>query len=274
MIARTLLLPLSILLPVAGFAADMVTWMVPEQSALVAAERENAPLRIADEQVKFLTSHLAKFDHRMIEGSFARNFHEMAHSDGVCVSAAAHNAERDKVALFSARPVNYPGYRLIFKRGTAQLFEAVDPDGTADLEKLYNQPELRGGYTAGRALPELLEKFVERPERNLRFEKSLSTGRLFNLLSGGRLDFIFALAYETSYLPLTGDAGVSYVSVPIRGVPARLPVFIACSKGPVGASVIASIDELLKSDEQWRGFVAPLQRWLDPADYAAVVAQR
>jgi len=46
-------------------------------------------------------------------------------------------------------------------------------------------------------------------------------------------------------------------------------VQISPADSPIGSAAIKAIDQLLENEARWSEFVAPLQPWLPPDDFAA-----
>jgi len=229
----------------------------------------------ADRQMHDLFPLLPGLDHRLVQGSLSRIWYEMAHRDGICFDGAARNAEREEIALFSRRPIIAPTYRIIVRAADLTRFRAfLDPGGAIDLDRLAGEGGLTGGYTTSRAYFPAINRFIESEQRRVRLETAMSPSQLFNLLHGKRLDFIISSPVETPYYKARFHLPDEFASLPVKNGPPSIRGYIACSKGPLGRSVIETIDALLADDSHWSAYLEPLRRWFEPADFAAALAAR
>jgi len=51
------------------------------------------------------------------------------------------------------------------------------------------------------------------------------------------------------------------VALRIKGMDAPKPTHVACSNGPTGRAVIATIDSLMQDEARWQSFVAIGTNW-------------
>jgi len=259
----------------AGSPAEAISWMqadLPPQSII---DGELAGQGWSDQQMRALFPLLPGFDHRIVQGSLGRIWYDMAHRDGVCFNGAARNAERESFAVFSHRPILVPSYRVIIRaEETGRFTGFLDSRGAIDLDRLAEQTGLAGGYTAGREHFPAINRFLQNPKRHTRLEKAVSTSQLFNLLHGGRLDFIISSPVEAPYYKARFHLEGAFASLPIRDDAASIKGYVACSKGPLGRAVIARIDALLDDNARWAAYLEPLGRWMEPKDFADALAQK
>lgn len=242
-------------------AAPTVTWVTPELSA----DTNN----FGDHYLSFLMGRLPDFDHRVLHGSTGRVWHEIESSHiGACVFNALKTPEREKVAIYSRRPLLTPAFRLYFPEARRdELAPYFDSEGRVDLGKL-SGVSLRGGITANRAYNSVIDGFIALRRKNEPLDGLVSTRQLINLLRAGRLDFAFASPIDFN----ENEEGVA--SARVAGTEASNASFVACSRDKTGESVIATIDRLFDDQENWAEFIEPLRTVLSDADYAVALRSR
>lgn len=256
-----------------AFAAETITWLTNDLPPQYIVEGELAGQGIKDQQLHLAQSWTPEFQHRTVLASISRLWYEMAHSDGVCGLGAIRSPEREKIAVFSRRSVVVPGFHILTKSGSAGLFAPfLTPQGEVDLVALLQARKLNGAYATDRIFPEPILAYIASPERRAPVEKSVDNERLFQLLRSNRVDFVFGLVYEAAYFSWKMGTGERIVSLPVKDAPREVGGYAVCSDKPLGRAMMARIDALQADEKNWRDWVAPLKRWLDPADFAAALA--
>lgn len=242
-------------------APPTVTWVTSELS--------NDTNDFAAHYLSFLMGRLPTFDHRVLQGTIGRIWHEMESSRvGACVFNALKTPEREAIAVFSRRPMLTPAYRLYFPAARRQdLGPYLDGAGRADLARLAAAP-LRGGVTANRAYNPAIDAFIATRRKSKPLDGMVSTKQVLNLLRAGRLDFAFATPVDIEQPDKTLE------NVPIAGAEAWNASYIACSRDGTGQAVIAAIDHLFADQENWAEFTEPLRAVLSPEDYAVVLRSK
>jgi uncharacterized protein (TIGR02285 family) len=238
-----------------------VTWVTTDLSS----DTNN----FGDHYLSFLMGRLPGFEHRALQGSIGRVWHELQGDRvGACVFNALKTPERETVAVYSRRPLLTPAYRLYFPASQRGLLTPyLDSRGHVDLGKLASAP-LRGGITANRAYNPAIESFVAERRKTRPLDGLVSTRQLLNVLRAGRLDFSFATPVDIE------PPGDGLDSVAIAGAEASNASFIACSKDKTGQAVIAAIDRLFEEQENWAEFIEPLSTVLSPEDYAEALRSK
>ena len=229
----------------------------------------------ADMQMRALFPLLPGFRHEVVTGSLSRVWYEMEHHDGICFDAASRNAERERFALFTRRPLVVPSYGVTVRADESKRFEAfLDEEGRIDLDRLSSRWELTGGYTASREHYPAINRFLQNGQRGPRMDKAVSPSQLFNLLHAKRLDFIFSEPVEVPYYRARFHLGDEFVSFPIAGNAPSIKGYVACSNGLIGRAAIDRLNALLDEDDGWAAYMEPLRRWLTPKDFAKALAQK
>jgi len=238
-----------------------VTWVTPDLSS----DTNN----FGDHYLSFLMGRLPGFEHRVLQGSIGRVWHELQGSRvGACVFNALKTPEREAIAVYSRRPLLSPAYRLYFPTSQrALLTPYLDGQGRVDLGKLAAAP-LRGGITANRAYNTAIDSFVAERRKTRPLDNLVSTRQLLNVLRAGRLDYSFATPVDIE----VSSEGLD--SLPIAGAEAWNASFIVCSRDKTGQAVIAAVDRLFDEQENWAEFIEPLSTVLSPEDYAVALRSK
>src|ERR1700761_515668 len=96
-------------------ARESISWMTVDLPPAVIYDGEMAGNGFADQQLQVLFAALPDYDHHIVKGTIARDWHELETRDGVCFNWVTHDSGHHFHALFSKRPVLNPGYRLVIK---------------------------------------------------------------------------------------------------------------------------------------------------------------
>ena len=250
-------------------ARETITWMTVDLPPAEIFEGDLAGRGFADQQLNILFAALPQYDHQIVRGTIARSWHELESRDGVCFNWVTRNADHPHAALYSRRAVANPSFRLMIKADHAGDFTPyADSAGEIDLERLARNGSLSGGYIASREYLAAVNGFIGSDERKTRLEKTMSTAQLVGLLHANRVDFVLSGPFEVAFYKETQHLPEDFVQFRIKGSPPYNEGYIACSAGPVGREVMSRLDGFLDKPEGWTAYVAPLRRWLDPAEYA------
>ncbi len=255
-------------------AAETVTWLTTDLPPQYIGEGKFAGLGIKDQQLRLIHKELSDYEHRDIQASIGRLWYEMQRTDGVCGLGVLRSPERDKIAVFTERPVPVPGFRLIIKTDHLDAFRPfMSGEDEIDLTALKQNHRLSGGYVVDRVYPPQMMEFITDPEHQSRLERSIGSERLYQLLRSNRVDFVLGLGYEARYYDTLQEDDAPLTALIVKGTDRLIRGYTACSDRPLGRAVIARLDALQREDSFWRQWIAPLQRWLDPADFAALRGQ-
>jgi uncharacterized protein (TIGR02285 family) len=255
-------------------ARETITWMTVDLPPASIFEGELAGRGFADQQLRVLFAALPDYDHQIVKGTIARDWHELETRDGVCFNWVTHNSVSHWNATFSRRPVLNPGYRVAVRTSRLTEFLPYAVSGDLDLGLLGANEGLSGGYLAARDYLQTISDFIGSTSRQAKLQKTISSSQLVELLQAGRLDFIFASPTEVAFYRQTLRLQDDFTLIKVKGAPIYNEGYIACSSGPIGKAVIAKLDDFLDRPEGWSAYVAPLQPWIDPADYAVAAAMR
>ena len=258
----------------AGMArAEPAVWMLVAMPPMVMSDGPLAGQGAGQVAFARLSPHLPGFDWRVGMAAPLRVLHEIQHRDGVCSFSFARLPEREGRMLFSRRAMAVPGFGVIVREDRLEEFRRyLDSSGAVDLSLLAKAQDYLGGYVAGRPHFGALKSYIADPAHKASLVGD-DPQKLFRQLAARHLDFMFGLRDETNYYAeMFGKARL--VSLPIAGTEKFGEAYVSCSAGPIGQRAIQAVDAWLADDRHWAEFVAPWERWLSPADYAAALIPR
>jgi uncharacterized protein (TIGR02285 family) len=191
----------------------------------------------------------------------SRIWYEIEHHPVTCSTGAIKTPARESYALFSAKPAMVPNYQVIVRAEfAAKLAPYVTDTGHIDLARLSQQSELIGGFITSRVYPGVLGEALS-SDHAWRMEKLSETPLLMNLLRNNRIAFLFLSPVELAFYRQILGEDDRWVGIPIDGLPSHVEVYTACSKTDAGAQMIAQVDKILASDEQWARVTSVLSSW-------------
>lgn len=258
---------LSTLAAAPTFATD-VTWLVYSTPFTFVEDGPKAGQGAGDRQLQYLFQRMPQYRGHVMHASFTRIWTQLASRDGVCTHITFRGPEREKVAVFTARPMKLTGYRLIAHARDAARFRAyLTESGEVDLPRLLESREFRGAYVAARLLPPAVAEALADKDRIRSEVIPMQTPlQILQSFAAGRLDFFLSLPIEADYYRETLP-DEAHVILPIKGVAREIGIYSACSNGPLGRSVVRAIDRILSADANWADFVSPFHDYFDPADF-------
>ena len=250
-------------------SAETLTWMLGDIRPMMMPEGDLAGQGAGQIDFKILQERLPQFDWRMESAAALRVLHEIQTRDGICSFGFAKLPEREGKMLFNARPMVVPGYGVLLREDRLDEFKPVlDKNGAVDLALLGKAPGLVGGYVGARPHFDVVKTYIEGHKAALISDDAV---KLFRQLQARRIDWLFGLRDEANYFAAMLGHGGRFASLPISGTDQFGQAYTSCSNGPIGRKAMAAIDALLADDRHWAEFVAPWERWLSPADYAAAL---
>jgi uncharacterized protein (TIGR02285 family) len=246
-------------------ANDKIVWMLHQQKPPFIAAGPLAGQGFGDQQVKMFFGELRQFDHVVTRGSFARIFHQIGQEDGVCTHLVYKSPEREKIALFSARPIKVFGLRLFVVAENDSKIAPFVSDGEVDLDRLMSETDMLSSFGPKRALPEALVTAIGHARQTPM--TPMTPEQEIKLLAAGRIDFMVGHPNETAYLQRL--VPVSLKQYPIKDVVRIAPLYTACSKGPLGQQVIDILNRLQAQPKMWGAMIEAMRQWTTAEELAA-----
>jgi len=274
MLVRAIILSF-LLLPAMLRAEDSLLWLLYDAPPLTIRSGDQAGQGFGELQQRFLAAHMPNFDHRVTPAALDRIWHDMGEKDGICSINLMKTPERTRLYTFSHRPMPTPGYRVMIADDRRADFAAmIGADGTIDLDTLAASQKFRGAALAALHYPEILAKFLNRPDRAGKLDIYTEPNQLFNLMQAGRIDFAIILAVELPFFNRRFPAMPYPALLPIKNVPLTNNGYVACSRGFIGQHAIQQINTVLDDDRSWAAYVALMKGWVSPSEFAIARASR
>lgn len=249
-------------------AADEILWLAPEFPPLVITGTALQGQGYGDGELRYLTSHLPQFRHRIVYATPPRLWHEIGTRDGACTISVAKTSEREKVAAYSARSVHSTANQVIIRTDALANFEAfLDERGHIDLARLGAEGHLRGGYSDGVSYGPAIDNFISEQKSKRPLEIVAHMRTPLPSLDKGRLDYVFGYYMDLEYYRRTREITASFTVFPTKPESEGQDSYIACSKGPRGREILAAIDALQSSDDAMLDYVEALRGWYSPAEF-------
>jgi len=216
--------------------------------------------------LQVLFKALPEFEHKIVFAAPIRVWTEIGREDGICSFSMGRTEEREKLALFSDRPLWVPGYTLITTDDHVRFFDRYRIGGVVDLERLAGAIQLNVGFMTGRPYPRAINNLQYR----IPVVSAAAMQPLFRQLAAHRLDLLFSSIAEATYFDKVLHLDGHFVSLPVRGIPAGNGAYIVCSKGPIGSAVMTRINQVLADDATWEEFVEPWRQWYNDEAMAMI----
>jgi uncharacterized protein (TIGR02285 family) len=262
-------------IPLAGSVADTVTWVSFDLPPVYILDGALSGQGVGDRQQLFLQRNLPDFDHRVRQADISRLWYDIKNSATLCATGVFRDEDRENAALFSARAILVPNYRIVALQSRKADFERfLDGNGALDLDRFAQVDSLKGAYVGARIHGRTIDRFFRQPARKITLDAVTKGQLLYNVLISKRVDFVFAVPSEIIYYRSLSGAREELVSFPIAGQRQYLKMYTACSRSALGERVISEVDAALANDQRWDEFVAPLKRWVDEADFTMALTHK
>lgn len=254
-------------------AAPNVTWITTDTRPGYIDNGPYAGQGFLDQGLAILTAALPQFDHQRVPATIARLLADMEHRDAVCSLAIYRTPEREAKFLYADRPwLIMDGFAFLIRADRhADFAQFLTEKGEMDLGRIASEAGLTGGILRGRAYHPVIEALVRDRGRALKIEELPKDDLLFNVVQRQRIDFAFVIRSELAYFSAQPGDLAKMEAITIAGVPRVNRSHVVCSKGPIGQSVIAAVNDWQGDDRNWAKLIAPMRRWFDADAYQAAL---
>jgi uncharacterized protein (TIGR02285 family) len=240
-----------------------VHWFYQDFPPVFVTKGASAGEGFADQMMAFLIERLPGYEHHHMEVNFPRTLRAIRNRDGVCSAGTFKTQERATFISFSKQRFPLlPNSLITLKRKQSKIASAIDASGAVSLPKLFSLQALRLGIVKdrfySRAVNELMQKSGARAKAAVN-----SSDWFAELLLKNRFDYTFSYPIEAKYQFEKVGAEKDYVVIPIAGEQELTFYGIACSKKPIGKSVIRDVDAILEATPITDIFAKFYGRWLD-----------
>ncbi|MGR2663147.1 TIGR02285 family protein [Chromobacterium haemolyticum] len=212
-----------------------------------------------DIYLKLIIARWPETEHRFVVMSIPRANSELRNGSQLCRPNLIPTPERETFAFFTLTHMQLPE-EVIIRRDSASKVP-LNVQGEVMLERLIQQPNLKGIVAAGRSHSPQIARLLAAHSKDSNIQTALSlpsNGGLFKLLQLVRADY--TLDFEQEFLYHHDDG---LINLPIAGA-AMVPVGIACPRTAWGRVAVMKIDQLLSevvADPRYR---QAQERWISP----------
>jgi uncharacterized protein (TIGR02285 family) len=188
---RGLFAALSLIFCLPVSAKEMVTWFIdPGFPPAYIASGPYAGMGLVDKELAWLIAHLPQFDHKVVNSTAPRSWHEIDRKDARCIAAALKSPAREKLAAFSAPALKAWGLMLLVRNDRlAQLSKLHGPSGDIDLSLLFGDSSLHRVISSGRGYGPVIDALVATAEGQQAVWKVPDPLQSLRMVSAGRADY-------------------------------------------------------------------------------------
>lgn len=240
--------------PATTWAADRITWLMPEVDTLAPPSpgAASVPVRrgLAQPLSDYLTANWGTpAKHEVLIANVKRSWRMIEDGEQACHLGVLRTPEREAAAYFFDTHL-IPPHQLMVRRSALPKVPRL-PDGDADLEKIWAEKQLRGAIVAGRSYGRALDALLAKRPAGVIDEYTTSDfgGNMLSMIAVGRADytieFDFVLAHQQELRAATSDL----VSVPIEGFSSPVISGIACPRNAWGKRTIEQVERVLSTPQ-------------------------
>jgi len=254
-------------LPVVSMAeaADKVTWFVTHFPPGYIRTGPNIGTGHMDLALKDFQKALSGFEHGILDGPIPRVLASMKRRDGVCNNGLFRTKEREQFIYFSKPYIWIVANRLVVADAAmSKIAVHRDATGAVNVETLLRDESIRYGYSRKRSYAPVIDRTLKALGDNPRGQPVTHTDTLMKMIAGGRFDVTFAYPAEATHhlrrLELTPE--VQYL--PMTGVARFFPVYVGCSKRPIGKKIIEGVNMIIAEAGPYPAWYAHYEKNLAP----------
>ncbi len=221
---------------------------------------------IAGQTLKLLQRELTQYKHIDHSASFPRIMRSFTNTGVVC-TGMNKTSDREQQVIFSQAVVMYPAHTLSYLTSRKRELEqssGISLETSFPLQQLLEGDEQYSvGVTLNRSYNPQIDKLLnQHPEKIRSFEVSTPMASIYKQLRFRRLDFTIEYPIVTAYWLQKLGLENQFSSVPIKESGRGFVAYIACSRNPEGAKVIAAINKVLERVVGTVEHRAIVERWL------------
>ncbi len=242
-----------------------VEWLLADFAPVTLPVNRQPGDGFADQMLRYLIGAWPGVKHTFLPSNAQRGWQMIESGAHVCHPAAIRTPEREAKAYFV---ITYllPPLQLIVRRDRLDKIPR-NAAGEADLQRLLDQPDLRGAITHGRSYGTRIDEMLQARGANRSvtiYSPSDFGSKLLQMISLDRadygIDYDFTLRYLSEHNPRLNQL----VSLPIAGANTPLVAGIACPRTPWGLQATQEIEQRLRTPEAVSVIRESLYRWLTP----------
>ena len=234
----------------AALAADrpQVRWLVIDFPPFHIVSGPDRGKGLRDRYLDTLRARLTNFDSKVEVSDTTRQVALMQAGQPVCAISMLRTPEREQYMLFSDQPygVQLP-VRLVMASQSVATLGPVGDDQGIDLMRVLSGGMIRLGVLPKRRFGASIDRVIadaaaRYPNAVQVFNANGSLDGLLDLIAKGRIEATLGYGIEVEQIrqhnPKLGD----FAFLPVTQAPDLVPTYVACSRSPLGARVIADVN--------------------------------
>lgn len=262
-----LLLFVSTTAPIVCQAQDALTWMEMPAPPFFIHDGVFKGQGYANLITDILIEHLPQYQHAHMQANITRHYQEWKQGEKVCGIAMFKTPERQEFAYYSIPSTfGLPPVLIILK----DRFQAFGGNKMVSLAKILREGKLIIGRSNNRSYgieSDTALKTYSTDQNSFAYEGPQLSLNLIKMLQAGRIDAFLGLPEEATYLAATRGISEQIMTLAIeenQTNPEEFLRYVACSKTEWGKTLIAKVNQVLRSQRPTERFRAAYERWLDP----------
>lgn len=222
----------------------------------------------ADRSERLIRAQLPEFRHESVDTPLVRILDFMGKEDAICTSNLFKTPEREKVAVFSRPAYVVDTIRIIaLEQGVNDLAPYMR-DGKLDVAGAMGDPRVSFAGLRKRAYSKPINAAIDKnPDRFVDVSQLESA---FDMLGLNRVTMTAAFPWQAKWF--LNDK--QFFAFETHGAPDLMVGYFACSKGPIGRSVIAKINDILRRPDVERSLSEYYLEWIPPSNHDRYRARR
>ena len=239
--------------PASAVAQDTIVWFHTDFPPMSIIQGSDAGTGASDKWGRYLMEHLPEFRHEKLISNVARQHEEMKHRDNACFRSFIKTPEREKYLVFSEQIVDVlPNGLVTLSSRKAELEPFMNQKGELRLAELLADGRYKIGVASGRSFGPKIDSVVGSLKGGANIVPFASgdifyTGLVY-LSKRGTVDGLLGYAIELEYgLGRLKEDPSLFTFLPIAEDTSLVPVYISCSKSPMGEKIISRINQVIRS---------------------------
>jgi uncharacterized protein (TIGR02285 family) len=219
----------------------------------------SGPREIREPMVDYLQARWPGSTHRIIQANAARAWHMIELGEPVCILAAMHSPDRDRLAYFSDTTMGPPP-QLILRRDKLSRLPRSET-GEIDLVRLLDDASLRGVLVRSRSYGGPVDAMIKAAgpdSRALHYGTSDFGSSILTMIANDHADY--TVGYPVATPP---EVEQTVTSEAISGASAPVLGGLACPRTPWGRAVVARIEQILGTQSAAAWLRQDAEKFLD-----------
>jgi len=245
-----------------------VNWQMPDYPPVIIANGPYQGSGYADVFLHYFIQRTPELKHVVEYSSMSRVFGLMKQGQPVCEPSLLKTAEREQYVDFSG-PVEFVlSHHLVVRSDRiARLAAYRDATGAVEIGRLMRDTSLITVRQEKRGYPPVVLNAMTAAagQKNL-IQTSDDDDGPFHQLASGWVDYIITYPDEINWFSkkLKLPQAVSFVYLPIAGLPEYTVGYVGCTKGPWGEKIVQRVNQIVAKAGKRPPWIDAEVRWLDP----------